>query len=44
MLRGLCIRVDNPDTTFETIVESTLSSTSSEDLGLDNDVVTACSN
>jgi hypothetical protein len=36
------IRVDDSDTALEAVVESTLSTTSSENLGLDNGIVTAC--
>jgi hypothetical protein len=35
------LRVDHPDTTLETVVESTLTTATSEDLGLDNHVIVA---
>jgi hypothetical protein len=36
------IRVDDSDTALESVVESALSTASSENLGLDNGIVTAC--
>lgn len=33
------LRVDHPNTTLETVVESTLTTATSEDLGLDNHVI-----
>ena len=35
-------RVDNPHTTLEAVVEVTLSSATSKNLGLDDHVVTLC--
>src|SRR6186713_500332 len=37
------IRIDHSDTTFQPVVEGTLASTSSEDLGFDNHVITTWS-
>lgn len=39
---GQDIRVDDPDTALEAVVEGALSTATSEDLGLDNSIVTAC--
>lgn len=36
------VRVDDPHTTFEAIVEVSLTATTSEDLGFDDNIFTAC--
>jgi hypothetical protein len=36
------IRVDDSNTAFEAVVEGSLSTASSKDLGLDNSIFTAC--
>jgi hypothetical protein len=39
---GSSIRVDHSDTALEAIVEGTLSTASSQNLGLDNGILPAC--